>query len=321
VLTFHRGRPCGAYPSARYGAVEIEVASATTAVHYADGTGRPTLRELSEGRWKFGVVRDGSLGTYGFEINTSPASGAAFVEQITAICELLNRGGAKVDRSCGLHVHLDGRRLTATDVIRVAALAHTIYGGVAAVVPASRRETHYAKKLPAEFLRQARRSHGEGGLLRYRSLATAVYEPWSGDAVLISSSDILRLRGDKYHSARYSWVNVHSWFHRKTIEIRIHSGTTSPRKIILWAGFWAALVDRATRMTDADVLQFEQDYTANPWAGFMALQPTAEHAEHFAARRQTFDSEYDPASDHVLQTTLSRLVKPVQFTLNLKVTE
>ena len=47
-------------------------------------------------------------------------------------------------------------------------------------------------------------------------------------------NSIKQRQKSKYCSRRYSWINLHSLFHRGTLEIRSHSGTLNPTKIKNW---------------------------------------------------------------------------------------
>jgi hypothetical protein len=294
---FHRGFAHPQFPSLRYAAAEIEVAAA-----------RLGVREPFDGaavRWSASVVTDGSLPSTGFEINTAPASGTRFVEQITELCNVLNDYGASVTTACGLHVHIDGRQLRLEDVAKATKLAVAVEDAMYRVVPPSRRTGSFSRPLPSRFHDLPDRVRtAEGVVGRYLAIGRTVYAERLGrDAATAGTSDIKYQAQSKYNEARYSWWNVHSWFHRKTIEVRTHGGTTNATKIIMWASYWASFVDRVTRMSDADVDALIAAHP-DPWALFLALCPTAEHVRHFADRRGVFEYGYthlrDPAFDAAL---------------------
>jgi hypothetical protein len=58
-------------------------------------------------RWKDSVVRDGSIGDGGFEINTMPTNGDLFLKHISELCDGLAKIEAGCDNRCGLHVHIN----------------------------------------------------------------------------------------------------------------------------------------------------------------------------------------------------------------------
>lgn len=313
-LTFHRGRPAKALASSRYAAVEIEVQGAASTAHHGPGS----LYVLASTKWGFSVVRDGSLGSYGFEINTSPASGTKFIEQVNDICGVLNANSARVDRACGLHIHLDGRSLTPVEVLRFARVSNAIRDAVGYVLPSSRHDNTYCREYPGGFERAlAKYPLGDDLTERFINLGRAVYGSGS-EATRDDINTVDRVgsysankygRGDE----RYWWVNLHSWFHRGTIEIRSHSGTTSARKITMWAAFWCGLLDRVCRMTDEGAAMLVADAARDQWAVFLRLCPSADVARFYAERRQTFSRVgYTAADDDLLKSAVENLNTPVK---------
>lgn len=318
-LVFHRGRPARALPSSRFAAVEIEVQGCSSAAHRGDGS----LGDLASKKWSFSVVRDGSLGSYGFEINTAPASGTAFIEQVNDICRVLNDNAARVDRACGLHIHLDGRGLTPVEVLRFTRVSNAIRDAVTMVLPPSRHAggNSYCIPYPSGFERTLSMwPLGDTYDSRFVNLAKAVYG--SGDEHARDSirtmPDVAPYSSQKYASNRYWWINLHSWFHRGTIEVRSHSGTTSPRKIVMWAAFWCALVDRVCRMTDEGAATLIEAAARDPWRVFLRLCPTPDVARYYAARRETFDRVgYRVADDTALTEEVAAMETPVKRGLNI----
>ncbi len=47
---------------------------------------------------------------------------------------------------------------------------------------------------------------------------------------------------------RYYWLNVHSWWHRRTIEIRLHPGSLDLRvKMKNWSRYWMQVIDKVKK--------------------------------------------------------------------------
>ena len=67
-------------------------------------------------------------------------------EVITTLCAILKDIGAKVNTSCGLHVHLDQRNRTPEEVQQTFANFIRAQNLLLSVVPKSRRENHFCKK-------------------------------------------------------------------------------------------------------------------------------------------------------------------------------
>lgn len=130
----HRAAIAGGGPR-RYVSVEIEVGGLTK--HEA-------IWRVDEAvtKWKCATVHDGSLPNCGFEINTAPAKGKFFVDQVTEICKALRVAGAWVNIHCGLHVHVDSRDLSAHQVLRLIEVYAKIEDGLFLTVPDSRRRNN-----------------------------------------------------------------------------------------------------------------------------------------------------------------------------------
>lgn len=261
-------------PVDRFVAAEIEVARAGN----ADGINRVT------GRWGCSVVTDGSLpNDTGFEINTSPAAGDMLVAQLTAICQELARGNARVTTSCGLHVHADARDFDFDAVVRFLRVYARVEKGLLAVVPPERRTNGYCmprgdklkKVLAADTDALTKAIIVAGG--EYHAESEAAKQRYLKDA-----------KKYKDNGHRYSALNVHSWFHRGTFECRLHSGTTDRNKILYWAMLWGELVSVAKRMTDAEASSLPWGDEADSFDFLLRLAPTDEVRTHLVKRREKF---------------------------------
>jgi len=107
-------------------------------------------------------------------------------QNLEQVCKLLNDLGAKVNKSCGLHVHLDARHLDDMEVKSFGRNLGRALPVLAGMVPETRRSSTYCQ-------------------------------------LQVSSTD------------RYSAVNMTAYNKYKTVEVRLHSGTTNFKKIISWA--------------------------------------------------------------------------------------
>jgi hypothetical protein len=101
------------------------------------------------------------------------------------LCKRLDALGLKVNRSCGLHVHLDQRGQTEQQVERRAKVMDAWLCALQELVPASRRENSYCR-------------FGTSWKDRYRA------------------------------------VNLCAFSAHRTLEVRLHSGTTDYTKILAW---------------------------------------------------------------------------------------
>jgi hypothetical protein len=148
--------------------------------------------------WK--IVTDASVrGRYASELVSPILNGEDGLRQIDVVCEVLNRLGAKVNGSCGLHVHHDAARFSQQHLINIVKFYRRSEKEIDAAMPRSRRENN-----------------------NYYTRSTQ-------DIV-----DALRNGAPLNSVPRYSKVNLQSYFRHGTVEFRQHSGTTEAKKIKSW---------------------------------------------------------------------------------------
>lgn len=207
-------------PSVRQ--LEVELRSSGIEVLYAGYT----HRRMDE--WK--LVTDSSLSVGGMighwetiEVVSPPLKGEEGLAQLKTVCDVLARVGAKVNRSCGLHVHCDAASLRTEDIVRL----YKLYG---------RYESTIDSMLPP-----TRRGSGNSFCRSIVDAASRMYG-------VTTWRDISRL----LYGSRYHKVNIESFVRHGTVEFRQHSGTVEYEKIANWVCFVQALVkksqDRETGM-------------------------------------------------------------------------
>lgn len=150
---------------------------------------------------------DGSIraesGHHGHELTICvPESKRA--EVITKVCAVLREVRAKVNSSCGLHVHLDMRNRDRYTAFNNLVAAQTI---LYAMQPSSRRSNRFCRKVEHDF-----------------------------DAGLRADS-------------KYWGVNSQSYQRLKTIEVRLHAGTTDATKINNFVDILCHVVSKSTTVT------------------------------------------------------------------------
>lgn len=129
-----------------------------------------------------GSIRQDDSGEVGIEFAILvPQNDYSNLEKL---CDLLKELDATVNKSCGLHVHIDARKVGKEGAAYMGSILGSYLPFLTNMVPKSRRENTYC--LP-------------------------------------------RVSEDKY-----SAVNIGAYSARKTVEVRLHSGTTSFEKISNW---------------------------------------------------------------------------------------
>lgn len=187
-------------------------------------------------QWK--VVSDGSLsGGNGMEIVSPPLQGETSLEQINKVCAVLNRLGATVNRTCGLHVHVDAAGLTVQAMRRLAAIYIENENIIDSFMPMSRRASN---------------NHFCGSLrgTNMTALATA------RDASAISHAVA--------HGNRYVKLNFSAFLRHGTVEFRHHSGTVDADKINKWLLTCLRLVACAVKEADLPIAAGSAFASARP---------------------------------------------------------
>ena len=186
--------------------------------------------------WK--VVSDGSLsGGNGMEIVSPPMEGEASLQAIATVCRVLNELGATVNRSCGLHVHVDANRLSAGALRRLAAIYIENENIIDSFMPMSRRASN----------------NSYCGSLRGTDMARL--------ARAQNASDIGQAIA---HGNRYVKLNYTAFLRHGTVEFRHHSGTVDADKVNKWLLTCLRLVACAVKEADLPVSTIE--HTANSQA-------------------------------------------------------
>lgn len=160
--------------------------------------------------WK--AVTDATVAG-GCEVVSPPLSGEEGLEQIRTAMDALNAAGARINRSCGLHVHIEARDLNTAEIANTCIRYARHEADIDAIMPRSRR----------------------GNDNRYcASLRRASF---TGSTV---AAMIRQMPQRRYHK-----VNLEAYIKYGTIEFRQHSGTTEPTKIINWVRFLQAFIEES----------------------------------------------------------------------------
>lgn len=150
-------------------------------------------------------------GSCGYEL-VSPKLTRADWPVVERVLAALNAAGARVNRSCGLHVHVDVRDFVADDVTRLANAWGTFGRVISQLLPASRRNNHYA--------------------LPVREAAAG----WDYSRVQSEMS-----------SRRYSALNLTNYWSGARVEFRQHNGTLNAQKTLAWLSFVMTTVEAAKK--------------------------------------------------------------------------
>ena len=139
--------------------------------------------------------------------------------RLEKLCEHLKSQGAEVNKSCGLHVHLDVRDLSKTATITRCKRLESALPWLFTLVPSSRR---WSRK-PCE-------KYPEGVTNQY-------CQPYFNE-------------GEKYAAVNMAAYGRSSYGGRKSIEVRVHSSSLNAKKIIRWIELLSIIKDSYLHIHD-----------------------------------------------------------------------
>ena len=232
-----------------------------------------------EGRqWKF--MSDGSIDAQkrvggkkisaDREYQTEMVSPICRYEDIVSIQEIvrkLKERGAFVNKTCGIHVHIDASPFDARTLRNItnimASKEDLIYKALQVSVS---REHSYCQKVEQRFLEELNR--------RRPKTLNGVERIWyGGDS----------RRDTHYDDSRYHCLNLHSVFQKGTVEFRLFNGTLHAGKIKAYIQFSLAIGAQALNQSCASRRKTQttnEKYTFRTWLLRLGL-----NGEEFATAR------------------------------------
>ncbi len=179
------------------------------------------------------VVRDASIDAYSDEEQCELVTPILQYQDLEVLLELVQRiqeAGGKINRSCGIHIHVDAKGFTPQAVLNLV----TLIG--------SREQLLYkALGIPKERMRYCKRINDElvAAILAKKPESL---EQFRKDWYQESPYEIV---AGKYHSTRYHGLNLHAMFTKGTIEFRLFNSTLSPVAVKAYVQFTLALCMKA----------------------------------------------------------------------------
>ncbi|MBR4533890.1 MAG: amidoligase family protein [Bacteroidaceae bacterium] len=169
----------------------------------------------------FKVVTDGSLsGNNTAEVVSPILKGKKGLQTLEKVCKVLQEIGAKVNKSCGLHIHFGLANISFETYKNIFYNYAKLERIIDAFMPASRRNNIYCKG--------------------YTAFGHNIYELLD---CTTSKEDIARLFADRNGDLdRYYKVNPIAYRRHNTIEFRQHSGTVEYKKMLNWIEFLKGLI-------------------------------------------------------------------------------
>lgn len=182
---------------------------------------------------KIGIAEDGSLGDGGFELQFPLINGKRGEEMVFNTCKMLN-DTAFTNGTCGYHIHLQSynNEHNYAFIQRLMFIALIFDNVVMSFLPESRRRNRYCMALREYItLDELLGTENKNDLDNLWYKTRSVY-------------DIRHRKQGKYDDSRYYGFNFHCYLGRtRHLEIRHHTGTINPHKILHWANLHCLLLD------------------------------------------------------------------------------
>lgn len=229
-------------------------------------------------------VRDGSIiGPHPIEMILGPFTTQSWKNGIAELSRFLRDYRAEANESCGLHVHVDGKDLGGFELRRLLNIYRVIEPLFYSAVSEDRAISRHSRPITGEEWEWLLRCNNEteNGRIRH-AILLGNYLPVLPDehhpiplachrvdkSLPWADAAICKLRAaSKYDISRYRGLNLHTFFHRGTIEFRHHEGTVDASRIDLWMQWCRWTVELASQLTDREVAEIRvpDDFLLGVW--------------------------------------------------------
>ena len=176
-------------------------------------------------------VFDGSITGEGREMVSIPANGDILNGRIENLCDWASFHNVTVNKSCGLHLHIDATDTDWRDLRSIAIVAKRFEKYIYSMLPRSRMKVSWCRKLPMS-ISELKSCNDEGDFVNlwYDSCGS-------------------RIDRDKYNDSRYHGLNLHARFYLGTVEFRYHSGTLNKKKITNWVKICNSIFETGIKLS------------------------------------------------------------------------
>lgn len=190
-----------------------------------------------------------SLDNYRVEFVTPPLE-YSDIELLQNIIRAFRENGAKVNSSCGIHIHVDGANHNPYSLRRLVNFMTSRQDLIYEALEIKSRANHWCQKLNAELLKE---------MTKEKNLSQEKAEQiWYSNA---NDGYSGRISYDHYNATRYHGINLHSYFSKGTIEFRLFNSTLHAGKIKAYIQFCLAVSAWAITSQEKIVFRSMAGYT------------------------------------------------------------
>ena len=156
----------------------------------------------------------------------------------------VRKAGAKVNSSCGIHIHLDGSNHTPRSIrnfVNIIASHNDLFYKALQIEPERMR---YCKKMDTWLVHRLNQAKPK----TFAGIENIWYEGYREN------------RNQHYHNSRYHFLNLHSFFHgHRTVELRGFNGTLHAGKIRAYVVLALALNHQALTQKSASYRKVQEE--------------------------------------------------------------
>jgi hypothetical protein len=174
------------------------------------------LNHDTKKHWK--IVTDGSVPD-GFELVSPILSGNAGLAELFKVVCILHCAGAKVNPTCGLHVHVNAKDMSGEQILSAVKRYNKYETQIDKFVNSDRRNNHFAKGMKE-------------------------VEDWLNFVTEINESPSARELCERAERrGRYRKLNITSFLRHGTLEFRQHQGSLDPNEVCNWVIFCIQFIE------------------------------------------------------------------------------
>ena len=220
-------------------------------IEYKDGANALEIHKFLQ-KWRAGNHEDASCG---YEIVTAPLAGRYIGECLVDFAVMAKRADMRTDDTCSVHVHVDARDLTWSDMYRLIRVYAHLEPLLYALGGQHRLANHYCKPSAKSY------TEALAGADRKSAIIGVAYDLGRYDKDFIDGY-VIRYCPGKKHQGRYKGMNICPWLAGRrtrtvasdtTVEFRIHRDSLNPYRLIGWSHLLASIVTWCSAHTDAQL--------------------------------------------------------------------
>lgn len=193
------------------------------------------------------IVRDASIEAYSDEEQCELVTPILTYSDLGILQQLVTKlkaAGARVNKSCGLHIHVDAKNFAPQAVVNLVTLIGSKEQLLYRALGIPKDRMRYCKRINDELVQTILEKKPESmEELKRAWYLESPYETVEG----------------KYHSTRYHGLNLHAMFTKGTIEFRLFNSTLEANTVKAYVQFVLALSNQAL-LHDKAVLKKTQSY-------------------------------------------------------------